>query len=69
MILFIQPSEAIMLECLVAAAAGISIVPNTPHINTNAVSIIKIKENYKDKFIYMGYLKDSYMSPIAFPTL
>lgn len=61
----IQPSEASMLEGLVAAGAGISIVPNTPNINTNSVSIIKIKENYKDKFIYMGYLKDSYMSPIA----
>lgn len=61
----IQPSEASMLEGLVAAGAGISIVPNTPHINTSNVSIIRIKESYKDKFIYMGYLKDSYMSPIA----
>lgn len=61
----IQPSEASMLEGLVAAGAGISIVPNTPIINTNNISIVKIKENFKDKYIYMGYLKDSYMSPIA----
>lgn len=61
----IRPSEAGMLEGLVAAGAGISIVPNTPIINTNAVSILKIKEKIKDKTIYMGWLKDAYMSPIA----
>ncbi|MEG1254977.1 LysR family transcriptional regulator [Clostridium sp.] len=61
----IQPSEASMLEGLVAAGAGISIVPNTPIINTNTLSIIKIRENLKDRVIYMGWLKDSYMSPIS----
>lgn len=61
----IHPSEASMLEGLVAAGAGISVVPNTPIINTNAVSIINIKENIKDKVIYMAWLKNSYMSPIA----
>lgn len=61
----IQPSESSMLEGLVAAGAGISLVPNTPVINTNTLSIIKIKENIKDRVIYMGYLKDSYMSPIS----
>ncbi|MDB1942319.1 LysR substrate-binding domain-containing protein [Clostridium tertium] len=61
----IRPSEASMLEGLVAAGAGISIVPNTPIINTNSVSILKIKEKIKDKTIYMGWLKDAYMSPIA----
>ena len=61
----IRPSESSMLEGLVAAGAGISIVPNTPFINTNTVSILKIKEKIKDKTIYMGYLKNSYMSPIA----
>lgn len=61
----IRPSESSMLEGLVAAGAGISIVPNTPFINTNTVSILKIKEKIKDKTIYMGYLKNSYMPPIA----
>ncbi|WP_300382065.1 LysR family transcriptional regulator [Clostridium sp.] len=61
----IRPSEASMLEGLVAAGAGISIVPNTPVINTNTVSILKIEEKIKDKIIYMGWLKNSYMSPIA----
>ena len=57
----IRPSEASMLEGLVAAGAGISIVPNTPIINTNSVSILKIKEKIKDKTIYMGWLKDAYI--------
>lgn len=61
----IQPNEASMLGGLVAAGAGITIVPNTPLINTSALSIIKIKENIGRKVIYMGWLKNSYMSPIA----
>ena len=61
----IYPSEANMLEGLVAAGAGISIVPNTPIINTNTLSVIKIKENLKDRVIYMVWNKNSYMSPIA----
>ncbi|MEG2288319.1 MAG: LysR family transcriptional regulator [Clostridium sp.] len=61
----IQPSEASMLEVLVAAGAGISIVPNTPIINTNTLSVIKIKENIKDRIIHMGWLKDAYMSPVS----
>lgn len=61
----ILPSESSMLEGLVAAGAGISIVLNTPFINTNTVSILKIKDKIKDTTIYMGWLKNSYMSPIA----
>lgn len=61
----IQPSEASMLEGLVSAGAGISLVPNTPIINTNTLSIVKIKENIKDRVIYMGWLKDSYISPVS----
>lgn len=61
----IHPSEGSMLEGLVAAGAGISIVPNTPLINTNTVSIIKIKEKIKDRVIYMGWLKNSSISPVA----
>lgn len=61
----IQPNEVSMLGGLVAAGAGITIVPNNPLINTNALSIIKIKESIGYKTIYMGWLKDSYISPVA----
>lgn len=61
----IRPSDSSMLESLVAAGGGISIVPNTPFINTNTVSILKIEEEIKDKIIYMAWLKNSYMSPSA----
>ncbi|GIM28462.1 LysR family transcriptional regulator [Clostridium polyendosporum] len=61
----IQPNEVSMLGGLVAAGAGITIVPNAPLINTSTVSIIKIKENIGYRTIYMGWLKDSYISPVA----
>jgi len=54
-----------MLSGLVAAGAGITIVSNTPLINTNALSVIKIKEDIGYKTIYMGWLKDSCISPAA----
>lgn len=47
------------VEGLVAAGAGISIVPNTPMINTNVVSILKIREKLKHRVIYMGYSNES----------
>jgi len=61
----VQPNEASMLSGLVAAGAGITIVPNTPLINTNTVSIVKIKEDLGYKSIYMGWLKNAYISPAA----
>lgn len=61
----IHPSEASMIEGLVAAGSGISIVPNTPFINTNTLSIVKIKEKIKDRVIYMGWLKNSSMPSVA----
>lgn len=61
----LQPNQVSMVGGLVAAGAGIAIVPNTPLINLNTLSIINIKENVGYKTIYMGWLKDSYMSPIA----
>jgi DNA-binding transcriptional LysR family regulator len=61
----IEPTEVSMLTGLVAAGAGITIVPNNPLLNTNTISIIKIKENIGYRTIYMGWLKDSYLSPIA----
>lgn len=63
--IFLQPNQASMLGGLVAAGAGITIVPYNPLINTNTLSIVKIKEDIGYKTIYMGWLKDSYMSPIA----
>lgn len=60
-----EPIEVSMLGGLVAAGAGIAIIPNTVLINTNTTSIIKIKENIGHRTIYMGWLKDSYMSPIT----
>lgn len=61
----IRPSEASMLEGLVAAGAGISLVPNSPFINKDNISILKIEEKLKERVIYMGWHKDSFMSPIA----
>ena len=63
--IFLQPNQASMLGGLVAAGAGITIVPYNPLINTNTLSIVKIKEDIGYKTIYMGWLKDSYMSPIS----
>lgn len=54
----IQPREISMLGGLVATGAGITIVPNTPLINTNTISILKIKENIGYRTIYMGWLKN-----------
>lgn len=61
----IQPSTPTIFEGLVATGVGISIVPNTPLINKNLVSIVNIKEGIKDRIIYIGWIKNSYMSPIA----
>lgn len=64
----IQPKGAnigSVVEELVSAGAGISIVPNTSMINNNTLSIIKINENIKERVIYMGYQKKSYMSDEA----
>lgn len=53
----VEPSEQSLLTGLVAAGAGIAIVLNTPMINTNKLSIIKIKDNIGYKKIYMGWNK------------
>lgn len=55
----VQPSESCMLVGLVAAGAGITIVPNTPMINTNEISILNIKEDIGYKSIYMGWNKNN----------
>lgn len=61
----IQPSESSMLVGLVAAGAGITIVPNTPMINTNKISIINIKEDIGHKNIYIAWNKNTYKSSIV----
>lgn len=58
----VEPTEATMLASLVAAGAGIAIILNTPMINTNKLSIIKIKDDIGRKNIYMGWNRNSYYS-------
>lgn len=60
-----NPTEASMLTGLVAAGAGITIVPNTPMINTNKISVLDIKEDIGHKCIYMGWNKNNYKSNIV----
>ncbi|WP_294391015.1 LysR family transcriptional regulator [uncultured Clostridium sp.] len=61
----VEPTEASMLAGLVSAGAGISVVVNTPMINTNKISKIKIKDDIGYKKIYMGWNKEAYISKIA----
>ena len=61
----VEPTEASMLASLVSAGAGISVVVNTPMINTNKISKIKIKDDIGYKKIYMGWNKEAYISKIA----
>lgn len=58
----VEPTEATMLASLVAAGAGIAIILNTPMINTNKLSIIKINDYIGRKNIYMGWNRNSYYS-------
>ena len=60
----VQPKEASMLGALVSAGAGITIIPNTPMINTNKISILDIKEDIGYKTIYMGWNKNSKKSSV-----
>ena len=55
----VKPSEGSMLAGLVAAGAGIAIIVNTPLINTNKISVIKIKDAIGYKKIYMGWNKNN----------
>ncbi|WP_455543900.1 LysR family transcriptional regulator [Intestinibacter sp.] len=61
----VQPSEASMLVSLVAAGVGITIVPNTPMINTNKISVLDIKEDIGHKNTYMAWNKNTYKSKIV----
>lgn len=53
----VEPNEASMLAGLVAAGAGIAIILNTPLVNTNKISVIKIEDTIGHKKIYMGWNK------------
>ena len=57
-----EPNEGILLSGLVAAGAGIAIVLNANTINTNKISVIRIKDNIGFKNIYMGWNKGEYTS-------
>ena len=56
--IYAEPSESSILSGLVAAGAGIAIILNTPLINTNNISVIKIKDKIDDKSIYMVWNKN-----------
>lgn len=58
----VEPAEGAMLSSLVAAGAGIAIIVNTPIINMNKISTIKIKDEIGYKKIYMGWNKNVYLS-------
>lgn len=60
----VRPSEASMLVGLVAAGAGITIVPNTPMINTNKISVLNIKEDIGYKSIYMIWNRNNTSSQV-----
>lgn len=61
----VEPTEASMLASLVSAGAGISVVVNTPMININKISKIRIKDDIGYKKIYIGWNKETYISKIA----
>ena len=54
----VEPNKASMLMGLVAAGAGIAIVPYTPSISTSKISIVNIKEDIGYKKIYMAWNKE-----------
>ncbi len=60
--IFAEPDEGSVLSELVSAGAGVAIVLNTPIMNTNRISVIKIKDNIGYKSIYMGWNKELYIS-------
>ena len=61
----VEPTEASMLAGLVSAGAGIAIVINTPMINTNKISKLKINDEIGYNKIYMGWNKEAYISKSA----
>lgn len=56
--IFAEPDEGSVFAGLVAAGAGVSIILNTPLIDNNKISVIKIKEDIGYKSIYMVWNKE-----------
>ncbi|MDU1052965.1 LysR family transcriptional regulator [Clostridium baratii] len=59
-----EPDEGSVLAGLVSSGAGVAIVLNTPIMNNNKLSVLKIKDNIGHKSIYMGWNKELYTSEI-----
>ncbi|WP_338596521.1 LysR family transcriptional regulator [Clostridium baratii] len=62
--IFAEPDEGSVLAGLVSSGAGVAIVLNTPIMNNNKLSVLKIKDNIGHKSIYMGWNKELYTSEI-----
>lgn len=61
-----KPSESSMVVTgFVSAGLGISIVPDTPNLITDELSVLSIKEPYCYRTVHMGWLKNGYMTPSA----
>lgn len=58
-------NEHSMLHGFVAAGLGVAVVPNSSNINENKISILKINGLAYQRTIYMGWMKNKYLSPIA----
>lgn len=57
--------SSMMVTGFVGVGLGISIVPNTPNLITEELSVLRIKEPYCYRTIHMGWLKNGYMTPSA----
>ncbi len=61
-----KPNESSMVVTgFVSAGLGISIVPNTPNLITDELSVLRIKEPHCYRTVHMGWLKNGYMTPSA----
>lgn len=61
-----KPNESSMVVTgFVSAGLGISIVPDTPNLITDELSVLRIKEPRCYRTVHMGWLKNGYMIPSA----
>lgn len=51
----IKPDNFNGYEQLVASGAGVALIPKTPYINRELVSVIELEEKFKERIIYMGW--------------
>lgn len=60
----LDPTESSMVVTgFVSAGLGISVVPNTPNLIGEELSVLRIKEPHCYRTIHMGWLKNGYMTP------